>query len=149
MTAEIINFGCGDQVRGTPADVYLEAVAAAYRSRDRVKEDIEKHIEARDLHNKAVAWEAAAESQNLPQCQIEQARERTAKACSEMHYRARMLIVCSPTDTRGLVDLLLYLEQNWTVMPPGFDHKSTAFNLLRSVRLSLRGVHKHEREGKS
>jgi hypothetical protein len=84
----------------------------------------------------------AAESQNLPPCQIEEARERTAAAFTEMHFRARLLLVCTPHDPRGLVDLLLYLEQNWTVMPREFDHKSTAFAILRSMRLSLRAVAK-------
>jgi hypothetical protein len=55
-----------------------------WRSRENVQKDIEKHIAAREAFAKAMAWEAAAESQNLPPAQIEAARERSAKAFAEM-----------------------------------------------------------------
>lgn len=116
-----------------------------WRSRDRVQEDIDRHIAARDAYGRAVAWEAAAESQKLPPCQIEDARARTATAYNEMQSRARMLVICMSTDTRGLVDLLLYLEQNWTILPDEMHKKSVAFELLRSMRLSLRGVLKESK----
>lgn len=152
MTAEIFQFGGGKSVPPpAPAattdagagDAYLKTVATSYRSRDRVKEDIDAHVTAREAYGKAVAWEAAAESQNLPPGQIEEARERTAKAYAQMQWRAGMLIICMPHDPRGLVDLLLYLEQNWTILPDELHKRSIAFDLLKSMRLSLRAIAKY------
>jgi hypothetical protein len=152
MTAEIIQFGGGTpQPQANPAPVdaaYLKDVAAAYRSRDHIREDMDKHIAARDAYGKAVAWEAAAESQNLPPSQIEAARQRTAAAYAELQDCGRRLVVCMPHDLRGLVDLLLYLEQNWTALPEvirthhNANGQSIAFSLLRTMRLSLRAVGK-------
>ena len=50
-----------------------------WRSRDHIQEDIELHIAARVAYGKAVAWEAAAESENLPPAQIEEARQRIVR----------------------------------------------------------------------
>jgi hypothetical protein len=111
-----------------------------WRTRERIREDIDLHVAARAAYGKAVAWEAAAESGNLPQSQIEETRKRTAQAFQEMTYRAQMLVVVMPTDGRALVDLLLYLEQNFSVLPQECNGRSLAFNLLRTMRLSLRKV---------
>jgi hypothetical protein len=54
-----------------------------WRTREDVEKDIDLHVAARRAHGKAVAWEAAAESENLPQAQIEEARKRTAEAFEE------------------------------------------------------------------
>jgi hypothetical protein len=144
MTAEIIQFGAaGKAGQETPVDAYLADVVKRYRSRDRVKEDIDAHTAARDTYGRAVAWEAAAESQNLPPCQIEEARQRTAKAYSHLESCGSMLVICMPHDPRGLVDLLLYLEQNWTTLPETLHRRSIAFDLLKSMRLSLRAVAKY------
>ncbi len=109
-----------------------------WRSRDHIQEDIELHIAARVAYGKAVAWEAAAESENLPPAQIEEARQRTAEAFQEMEYRGRHLVLVMPTERRALVDLLLYLEKNFTILPQEFCGRSLAFDLLRTMRLSLR-----------
>jgi hypothetical protein len=147
MTAEIITFGGRTTTQPTTeaeADTYLKAVAAAYRSRDRVKEEIEAHTAARDAYSKAVLWEASAESQNLPTSQIEAARQRTAAAYHELKERGKMLIIFMPTDLRGLVDMLMYLEQNWSLIPDDLMHRrSLAFDLIRTTRLSLRAVAKY------
>jgi hypothetical protein len=116
---------------GAPPKVY-------WRSRKHVGADIDQHIAARDAYGKAVAWEAAAESQNLPPAQIEEAREQTVKAFQKMQYRARSLLIVMPTDRRALVDLLLYLEQNFTILPQEMTKHSVTFEILRTVRLSLR-----------
>jgi hypothetical protein len=121
-----------------------EPEQADWRSRASVKQDIEEHIAAREAFAKAVAWEAAAESQNLPPAQIEEARERTAK--SFMQYRGQNLLIVMPTDRRALVDLLHYLEINFSVLPQECRGRSLAFDLLRTLRLSLR---RSERYGKS
>jgi hypothetical protein len=96
------------------------------------------HMAAREAHAKAVAWEVAAESENLTPAQVEEARKRTAEAFEEMRYCGRRLVIVVPTDRRALVDLLLYLEKNFSVLPQEFCGRSMAFNLLRTLRLSLR-----------
>jgi DNA-binding winged helix-turn-helix (wHTH) protein len=90
---------------------------ADWRSRERIREDIDLHIAARDAYGKAVACEVAAESQNLPPAQIEEARQRTAQAFQEMQCRGRALVIVMPTEHKVLVDLLLYLEKNFSVLP--------------------------------
>ena len=86
-----------------------------------------------------------AESQNLPPAQIEEARQRTAQAFEEMQYRGRALVIVMPTEHKALVDLLLYLEQNFSLLPQEVHGRSLAFDLLRTLRLSLR---KYEGYGK-
>jgi hypothetical protein len=115
------------------------------RSRGAVQTDIDLHIKARKAYGKAVAWEAAAQSEELPAYRIEEARCLTAMAYREMQEAARGLLICMPTDPKGLVDLLLYLEQNFSVLPDEITSvsrksESLAFNLLRTVRLSLREI---------
>jgi hypothetical protein len=87
-----------------------------------------------------VAWTLAAEAQNLPLVQIEQARLDTFGLYQEMQECARGLVVVMPTSPRALVDLLLYLEKHFTTLPQEVNGRSLAFDLLRTVRLSLRKI---------
>jgi hypothetical protein len=87
----------------------------------------------------------SAQAEELPAYRIEEARCLTAMAYREMQEAARHLLICMPTDPKGLVDLLLYLEQNFSVLPSeltssGIKSESLAFHLLRTVRLSLREI---------
>jgi hypothetical protein len=113
------------------------------RSRSAVHRDIEAHVRARKAHGKAVAWEAAAQAEELHPYKIEEARCSTAMAFEEMKEAARNLLICMPTDPRGQVDLLMYTEKNFSVLPLDVDHgastmQSLPFHFLRTVRLSLR-----------
>jgi len=115
------------------------------RARSAVQADIDAHIRARKAYGKAVAWEAACRDGDAVEYQREEEREHTEHAYREMKDAARHLLICMPTDPKGLVDLLLYLEQNFSVLPDEItsgSHKSEslAFNLLRTVRLSLREI---------
>jgi hypothetical protein len=49
-------------------------------------------------------------------------------------------MIVMPTDRRALVALLLYLEKNFGVLPQEFCGRSLAFDLLRTMRLSLRKI---------
>jgi hypothetical protein len=62
------------------------------------------------------------------------------------------LLVVMPTDPKALVDLLMYLEKNFSVLPPEIaagasNGESLAFDLLRTVRLSLRQIAKYGKHG--
>ena len=94
---------------------------------------------------KAVAREAAAESENLPTAQIEKLGSKPRPVFAELQCRGRSLLICMPTDRRALVDLLLYLEKNFSIFPQEMCGRSLAFELLRTMRLSLR---KSEQYGK-
>jgi len=111
-----------------------------WRTRELVQSDMEKHVAARAAYAKAIAWESEAEFANLPPALIEAARTRTAEAFGELQYRGRNLVTVMPTDRRALVDLLLYLEKNFSILPVEFHGRSLAFDLLRTMRLSLRRV---------
>jgi hypothetical protein len=122
------------------------------RDREDVTERVGDHREAVTAYSRAVAWEAAAESQNLPPAQVEEARQRTAEAFNKMQDCARMLFIIAPTDLRALVDLLMYLEKNFSTLPATVSHsgsseQSIAFSLLRTMRLSLRAVAKYGKYG--
>ena len=124
------------------------------RDREDVIGRIDDHREAVIAYSRAMAWEAAAESQNLPPVQIEEARQRTAEAFNKMRDGARMLFIIEPTDLRALVDLLMYLEKNFSTLPATITHggsceQSIAFSLLRTMRLSLRAVAKYGKFGPS
>ena len=45
------------------------------------------------------------------------ARQRTAEAYQKMGEAARNPLICMPTDLKGLVDLLMYLGKNFSVLP--------------------------------
>jgi hypothetical protein len=61
-----------------------------------------------------------------------------------MHESARHLLICMSTDLRALVDLLMYPEKNFSVLPlelwQNGGSSSLAFYMLRTMRLSLRRV---------
>jgi hypothetical protein len=111
-----------------------------WRSPEGVKRQIAKHVAAREAYASAVAWTIAAEAQNLPLANIEQAHLNSFKLYQEMQEAARSLVICMPTSPRALVDLLLYLEKHFTTLPQEVNGRSLAFDLLRTVRLSLRAV---------
>jgi len=120
------------------------------RSRSAVQRDIDAHISARKAYARAVAWEAAAQDEELLPDKIEDARQHTVDAHREMQEAARNLLICMPTDPKGLIDVLMYLEKNFSVLPQEVfsSHngggQSLAFYLLRTVRLSLRQAFKRE-----
>jgi hypothetical protein len=69
-----------------------------------------------------------------------------------MQNAARHLLICMPTDPKGFVDLLMYLEKNFSVLPQEITHGASAtqslgFDLLRTVRLSLRAIAKYGKHG--
>jgi hypothetical protein len=55
-----------------------------------------------------------------------------------MQYRGRNLMIVMPTEHRALIDLLLYLEQNFSLLPREINEQSTVLSLLRTMRISLR-----------
>jgi hypothetical protein len=123
-----------------------------HRSREAVQRDIDAHIHARKVYGQAVAWLAAAEAENLPQANIEAARSETQVLYQEMQEAARHLLISMPTDPKALVDLLMYLEKNFSILPLELTHgasgcQSLAFDLLRTVRLSLRWIAKYGKHG--
>jgi len=120
-------------------------IKSDWRSRECVQRGIDEHKACRDRYAKAVAWLAAAEAENLPPANIEAARQEQVVLYGEMQASARNLLICMPTDPKALVDLLLYLERNFSVLPQeimrgGGAGESLAFYLLRTVRLSLRPI---------
>jgi hypothetical protein len=114
-----------------------------WRSRENVLKDIRAHEAARDTYAKAVAWLAAAEAEGLSEACIEAARQDTAQFYAEMQESAYHLVVCMPTDPKALVDLLMYLEKHFSILPQEICGRSLAFELLKTVRLSLRRIAKY------
>ena len=58
-----------------------------------------------------------------------------------------MLLIVMPTDPKALVGLLLYLEKNFSVLPQEVVGRSLAFDLSRTMRLSLRAAVKYGKAG--
>jgi hypothetical protein len=154
--AEVINLFSANRTAAKPApkpELDLDRVASTWRDRDHVKHDIAAHIAARKAYQEGVSWLAAAEAENLPAANIEAAREDLRRLHAEMIEAARMLLIATPHDPKALIDLLLYLEQNFTALPTELTvggvyggtvkSESLAFHLLRVMRLSLRAVAKH------
>ena len=50
------------------------------------------------------------------------------------------MVICMPTEHKALVDLLLYLEQNFSVLPQEFHGRSPAFDLLRTMPPQICGL---------
>jgi hypothetical protein len=48
---------------------------------------------------------------------IEAARQETAVLYSEMQEAGRHLVICMPTDPKALVDLLMYMERHFSILP--------------------------------
>jgi hypothetical protein len=129
-----------------------------YRDRATVKREIDEHIAARKAYQQGVSWIAAAEAENLPVANIEAAREDLRQLHAEMVEASRQLVIVMPTDLKALCDLTMYLENNFTSLPTEVDtggmrgtmpkSEALAFNLLRTVRLSLRHVARYGKHGK-
>jgi hypothetical protein len=145
MSAEVITLFSSKQIREPVSRMPDEKppAEADWRSREAVQKDIDAHEKARKVYQQAVAWTVAAEAENLPQAQIEQALQDTAAFYAEMQQAARHLVICMPTDPKALVDLLMYLEKNFSILPEEIRGQSLALYMLRTVRLSLRGVAKY------
>jgi hypothetical protein len=94
-----------------------ELEGRGWRDRASLKRDIEAHIGARQAYQLAVSWLAAAEAENLPTANIEAAREDERKLHAEMVEAAQMLLIVTPHDPKALINLTLYLEQNFTALP--------------------------------
>jgi hypothetical protein len=149
MSADVISLFSSKRVR-EPVSTSVEEDAPAkvdWRSRERVLKDIDAHEKARKVYQRAVAWTVAAEAENLPRDQIEEALKDTAAFYEEMQEAARHLVICMPADPKGLVDLLMYLEKNFSILPEEIRSQSLALYMLRTVRLSLRGVTKYGKRG--
>ena len=119
-----------------------------WRTREGVQRGIDRHIAARRAYGQALARVTAIEDGNLPTAQIAEGQMKAFEAYIEMTEAARSLLVVMPTDLKALADLLLYLEKNFSVLPPEIacgasNGQSLAFDLLRTVRLSLRAVAKY------
>jgi hypothetical protein len=89
----------------------------------------------------------------LPAAQIADAQLKAFEAYSEMTEAARRLFVVMPTEPKALVDLLLYLEKNFSILPPEIacgasNGQSLAFDLLRTARLSLRAIRRMANTGR-
>jgi hypothetical protein len=137
-------------LRGGRAVSELEEAAPAksdWRNREGVQKAIREHEEARRAYAKAVAWLAAAEEEGLPMANIEAARKDTAQLYAEMQVRAAGLVISMPTEPRALVDLLMYLEKHFSILPQEVNGRSLAFFMLRTVRLSLREVARYGKYG--
>jgi hypothetical protein len=122
-----------------------------YRSRGHVQADIDEHVKARKAYGKAVAWEAACRDGDAIEQQLEEAREYTERRYQEMQYAGRSLLITMPTDPKGLVDLLMYLEKlqcaTAGLEPQRGTGPSLALELLRTMRLSLREITKYGKYG--
>lgn len=90
----------------------------ASRDRAAVQHDMDRHVAARRAYKQALARATLLEEQNLPAAQIGQAHEQALEAYTETTEAARAPLVVMPTDVRALVDLLLYLEKNFSLLPP-------------------------------
>ena len=126
----------------------------ASRDREAVLRDIDRHIKARRAYAQAVAWTVAAEAEGLPPANIEAARQGAAEFFAEMQEAGRNLLIVMPTDLKALVDLLLYLEKNFSLLPPEIacsasNGQPLALMLLQTVRLSLREIAKYGKRGPS
>jgi hypothetical protein len=136
MTDNVLKFPGpdGGWISHGPSELEEAPAKPLWRAREHLQEEISRHTAGpgRPTDRQAVAWEAAAESGNLSPAQIEEARKRTAVAFEEMQLRGRMLLVAMPTDPRGLVDLLMYLEKNFSILPQESCGRSLAFDLLRA-----------------
>lgn len=120
----------------------------AWRSRDEVEVAIRQHERARKEYARAAAWAAEAEAQEgLPPATVEQARVDAIRAFRELDEAGRMLILSMGTDVKGLIDLLMYMEKHFSVLPQEILGRSLAFYLLKTVRLSLRRIAKYGKSG--
>ncbi|UWU89449.1 hypothetical protein [Bradyrhizobium sp. CB1015] len=83
--------------------------------------------------------------QNMPVAQIGQANLKAVQAYEEIREAANNLLLVMPTELTALIDHLLYLERNFSILPAEVVHasgngQSLALDVLRTVRLSLRKI---------
>ena len=83
----------------------MPACPVDFRTREGVRRHIEAHQAARRAYGEAAAWKMAAEAQNPPVAQIDQASLRAFEAYEEMTEAARRLLIVMPIDPKALVDL--------------------------------------------
>ena len=99
-----------------------------------MQRDIDRHVAARLAYGQALARVIAIEDGNLPAAQIAESHMKAFEAYTEMTEAARNLLVVMPTSLIALVDLLLYLEKNFSVLPPDPEISPTdqllSFSLL-------------------
>jgi hypothetical protein len=69
------------------------------------------------VNTRAVAWLAAAEDGNLPAANIEATRDDTIGLKMELEEAARSLATTVPHDRRALIDLLMYMEKHFSLLP--------------------------------
>ena len=129
-------------------DQEVHARESNWLSREHVQGKIDAHIAARHAYGQALARVNAIEDGSLPVAQMADAQLKALEANSEMTEAARRLLIVMPTEPKALVDLLFYLEKNFSVLPPEIacgvsNGQSLAFDLLRTVRLSLRAISKY------
>jgi len=141
-----------DDLPDDDADVAAFLARVRLRRLAPVQRDIDKHIATRRAYGQALARVTAIEDGDLPAAQIAEAQLKAFEAYEEMTEAARRLLLVMPTDLKALVDLLLYLEKNFSLLPPEIacgasNGQSLAFELLRTVRLSLRAIAKHGKHG--
>lgn len=115
-----------------------------WRNRAFVHRDIARHVAARQAYAQAVAWEIAVQDQHLP-AQLEAAREATAEAYRELSWAGHALVATTPADPDALIDLLLYMEKNFSTLPQEVVGRSLALDLIHTVRMSLRKIAKQEK----
>ncbi|MGX4804863.1 hypothetical protein [Bradyrhizobium guangdongense] len=117
----------------------------ASRDRQWVLQDIQRHVNARQAYAQAALRAALMAEQNMPVAQIGQANLEAVQAYEEMREAAMNLLLVMPTEPTALIDLLLYLERNFSILPVEVVHasgngQSLALDVLRTVRLSLRKI---------
>ncbi|MCA1512176.1 hypothetical protein [Bradyrhizobium sp. NBAIM01] len=128
-----------------PAPSIASPEAQTWRDRQWVIKDISRHVTAREAYAQAAMRAALMAEQNMPVAQIGQANLEAVKAYEEMREAANNLLLVMPTELTALIDLLLYLERNFSILPTEIIHasgngQSLALDVLRTVRLSLRKI---------
>jgi len=119
----------------------------AWLSREGMARRIREHEDARTAYSRAALWAAQAEAENLSPVQIDDARTKALLAGAELAECGRSLVVGMPTDLKALVDLLMYLEKHFSLLPQEINGRSLAFFMLSTVRMSLRAVTKYGKHG--
>lgn len=119
-----------------------------WRGRDDVRNAIRRHETARQDYARAAAWLGEAElAGTYPATVVESARLEAIRTFEEMNDCGRSLVLSMGTDIKGLIDLLMYMEKHFSVLPQEINGRSLAFFMLNTVRLSLRGIAKYGKSG--
>lgn len=140
------------QENASPAERHYDdpTEKIAWRGHDDVQRAIRRHEVARQEYGRAAAWLAEVElAGTYPATVVETARHEAIKTFEEMNLWGRSLIVSMPTDAKGLVDLLMYMEKHFSILPQEIVGRSLALELLKIVRMSLRRIAKYGKSGPS